>query len=367
MKKVLLGACLVSTSFMLFGCGNMGKKATKPNPKTEYVYKGKGRGEEEICCDYNKETCSLNESTKYVKIYDTNGNLLHDLTYSMHKGSYVLSLGLDYEYNEEGKLIREFLFNYNSYNDTSTYSKSEYTYKGKEEIRMHYSLSDSGKWKTSYKVERTYDDNGNVLTEISSYAFGKKSKLELSDKRVYTYNSSNLLISEESYSANNKKDGWESTPKVSHTYTYDSKNNLTKEESNYSGYTDSIIGSEYQYDENNNVIQAISYTGKGSNITIASKKEYTYDSNNHKMLEIVSSYENGEYTPYYKYESTYDSNGNISSIVTSIYDKESAQLKIDRKTDYAYSIDKTTRTCYDYKSGVWELTVQYFLTYKTYE
>lgn len=362
MKKVLTVLTCLSLSFLISGCGKP-KIQTKPNPKTEYVFDGKGSSEETIYYSYNQNTCMLTEDGKNIVIYDTSGRKIHELEYSENS----LILKIDYEYDKDGRIIREYQFVVFS-SEEGSYYKTETTYKDKEKIEIDYTL-ENGKWVPQTKYESIYDDNSNLLSKTTSSCFDDSGKYKYATKDVYTYNSSNQLTISIRYNANYNGEAWDEDPAFTSTYTYDDANRLIKK---YTDYTSEAVEYNFKYDSNNNLIEAISSHGSDSNLTPGEKVEYTYDSNNNKTSRIDYRYAwlLEEFVPEIKYEMTYDSNNNILSNTFSSYNEKTSEFELKEKETYAYNdlgkkIYKADY-CFDVDGDKWVLKGETKVTYKTY-
>lgn len=172
-----------------------------------------------------------------------------------------------------------------------------------------------------WKIEYTYDDNGNMLTYYSESG---------NDRMKYEYNDKGLLIKEITCDK-----WWE--PNFWDVYTYDDNGKLIRKESyNSNGLSSTVT---YAYDENGELSQKeVKYTGPYADNSYR-KVEYEISENYYSMKEydidgelldeeakFYFEYYDGKYlitSEYkqdkYKYEYTYDDNGNlIIKIDTSI-------------------------------------------------
>ena len=366
MKKLFGGLCLLSTSFMLFGCKKSVPEATKPKMNEFFVYEGKGTIAEQTSYYLDEDTNELVISYKSITVYDTFSDTpIHLSTYKYKDGAYSLTVRYDYEYNEDGKLARQYYCSDSKTDKTGYYSKTEYEYQDKKKIETNYSLNNKGKWKIEWKYEYNYDDNNNLISEINWFTKLNSTKLVYSSKTEYEYNSNNLVTKETLTSATLDGSEWEDRPTAIKTYEYDENNNLIKKQTVRTFSNDTY---EYKYDSNNNVIE-VTYIYSLSK----SKGMYTYDSNNNVILEEWWDYNKStsEYVPFSKYEYKYDSNNNRVLYLRSIYDDELLAYKESTTTTITYNSlgkqEKEELYKYDSEKATWVLSSRDETTYKVNE
>ncbi len=285
--------------------------------------------------------------------YDDNGNQLTKLEYKYindewikvkeckyinneEKQIYNISFNLDgmfstkseYTYDESGNRLTRA---YSKYINDEWVKYLESKYIGDEEKTL-YSISFNSEDEFDYKIEYTYDENGNRLTDTYSKY--------INDQWVkYT---------EYKYINNERKTVYETYSKLDGTfdrryeYTFDDKGNqlsymLSMYKNNSWTYS---LKSEYTYDESGNQLSWISSNYIDGDWTYDFKYEFSYDNNGNELNHIVSNYENNSWTYSCKYEYTYDDNGNKLTEVYSDY-LEDAWIKT-RERRYINNMEKTT-------------------------
>ena len=243
-KKCYLAVFIILLCMGLIACKNNSSDTEGDNILVELT----NIEDTEIVTDTNPQE---NASQRLIKV------IKHDAGFS--EDGTTWDLITEYEYSQEGYLIREI-----SYDSDGNL------------------LDDN--------IEYSYDNNGNMIRK-SNYV-----KDSLIRYITYKYNQKNQLIKEEAYI--NWGDSSDSFIMTSETeYTYDSNDKCIKAE-NKSG--EIVISSEYSYDDNNRLIKK-----EGSNGYV---ENYYYTSDENDLLEkkVVSV---PEYSTTYYY--TYDSNRNL--------------------------------------------------------
>ena len=223
--------------------------------------------------------------------YDENGNLIKCIltNYKEEKGVY------DYTYDENGNLVKKISVLTNGNMETV-----EYTYDDNGRLVKEYAIS-------RITVEYKYDEKGNLIEKINTYLPDDSESINR-----YTYDENGNLI----------KDVYTSYGINKHIidYTYDANGNLIKKVFIHSDGMEYI--NEYIYDSKGNLIKDVYYTSDDQRYVT----DYTYDENNN----IIKSIYRGSYTCVEEW--TYDENGNLINYVNTNNDK------IIETTKYSYKL-----------------------------
>jgi hypothetical protein len=201
------------------------------------------------------------EDTRYTYEYDQNGNKIKG-TCTDEDGTTVTT----YEYNTDNNLIHEIEY------DEDGQVVSEDTY---DSYGNWTSSKYNGEYFSSDRTyENEYDDNGN-LVKCTEYNLG-----EIYDYIVYTYDSNNNCILEETYEPESD------TPYEITESEYDSEGNQLREVRTYNGSIDKL--EEYAYDSNGNttMIKVESYDYDGNIEDWSYHYEYEYDSDGNEISKI---------------------------------------------------------------------------------
>ena len=193
--------------------------------------------------------------------------------------------------------------------------KTIYTYNssGKQTLNIFYKWDkSSSKWVSFEKQEYTYDSNGKN-TLFFKYSWDIiTSKWGFSGKYEWTYNSNGDLTLYIGYKWDNSSSNWVKSSKME--FANDSNGNNT-------------LFAMYSWD-----IISNNWVGNG-------KFETTYDSNGKKTLWINYNWDNSSsnWVGYYKTEYTYDSNGNKILEITCTWNKNNSNdWVIFIKDEYTY-------------------------------
>lgn len=231
-------------------------------------------------------------TTKNEYTYDDDGNLLTKID-SKYLNNEWLKIR-EYKYiNNKEKKIYELVLN----DDDTFYYKVESTYDDNgNTLTFTIEYFDSINWKYNYKYEYTYDENGSMLTrKQSKYINNEWVKIE-----EYKYINNEEKTTYYTYFSNGSMYSLEE-------FTYDADGNkLTKTESKYIDNKWVKIR-EYKYINNQ---EKTTYSLVFLNDVPSAIFEYTYDENGNTLIETQSDYVNNEWVYELKYEYTYDAQGN---------------------------------------------------------
>lgn len=280
--EALLGVFLLCG---ITGCGN-----NKNNKKTatEFKYDGKGYMVRELI-SASENGKRVNYKARRDMIYNEKGLLLYDLNYDfiIENGGYTIYTKDVYEYNSSDQLIRKTYYELDDNDELTPRGKSEYTYTSNNMTLEEYSIYNTDHFFTTRRDEKTYDANNNLLTH-TTYTNGSGT-MKFNHRIEYSYNSSNQLIKEEHFQPGYGDNNPEDFKLISTNYSYDSNGNLILEE--YEDYKDIYLKhkNEYEYNSNNKVVKKLNYRGGedgSANYVLIEKYEYTYDeANNLKVYK----------------------------------------------------------------------------------
>ena len=207
----------------------------------------------------------------------------------------------DFTYDDKGNMLTQ--ISYFHWNDTwMNNRKDEYTYDDKgnmiTDIEFSYDF-DNSTWYADTKVEWTYDSKGNELSSTVSYC--RNNEWFYNDRYEETYNDNNRILTE--IYSNYVNDKWEYIDKTE--YTYDGDKRITE--------TDLV------------------YSEDGWKYT--RKEEYTYDESDIRLDRTISKYVNNTWivTDFEKY---------INRVITPIYNyRLDSEGTIIHKDEYTYDSD----------------------------
>ena len=329
-------------------------------------------------------TTTNNDGSYQSKVsytYDNNHNKLSEIYCNYKNNQWIFDNKNEYAYDEDGNLSKRTI---SKYIDNEWVKMHEYAYINSIEKEIYF-VSEPPIGKYSYKIENTYDENGNILLciweeyidgewvlyekteythdEYESVAIGyrfKDGEWVLDDKREITYNENGKLLTYITYDYHKNNDTW--TYHMKQEYDYDTNGNILSH--TYYNYEDSQWVAyciyEYTYDENGNLLISFNINSAYEN---GYKYEYTYDENGNKLSEVKSDYKKEQWVYSYKYEYKYDENGNKLIEVKSDYKEE--QWVYSYKYEYKYDENgnKLSETYYKYEDSQWVYSYKYEYTY----
>ena len=293
--------------------------------------------------------------SKHLLLYEKNHI---KKSFMKHKSSISNAHTLDslIFYNWAGSgwlLFSKELYTYNANGDIATaiYYDTEYNSKMKTEFLYDagdYLMSEtdfvwdenSSQWIEDYKVEYTYDANGNQISE--TYSYWMESQWIYEDKYEATYDANGKLILEIEYFWVSGQ--WTNSLKLEHTYDADGNRTsriifMWNESANQ---WVEYYKTDYTYDTNNylTLSETFLWTTSSNQWLYYLKNEYTYDANGNQMTDIYSTWDQNtvqwEYS--YKKEYSYDANGNRTSKIKYNWSDNASEWKNDEKTDFSYDL-----------------------------
>ncbi len=246
MKKVLLFAAALC--FMISAQAQI-----KTNESTENQLKSRVKRVEQLNRGtevYTQKIDSMIMESTMTSVY-----FQYDERYNISKVEMSLLMGMftttiDFFYDNQDRCIRRIE---TSYDGSSEKDEISYTSQGWVSEEVHYEYED-GVWEEDYKTTYEYDNNGNVkaATELN-YRDGA---WENDDRVEYTYQNGKLVGNQEFYWSGSL---WIENHKTE--YQYDNNGDVV-EELYYSKdidtwtYDDKVI---YSYDENHNCVKQVEY------------------------------------------------------------------------------------------------------------
>ena len=224
---------------------------------------------------YSHDTVSWGIRNNYE--YD-NEKILWSKTYEYSKGEWVINLGYDYVYDEDGHKIKE----YSSYNYDWGYTYSgltTYTYYNGvliADTSRNYDHTAEG-WELPFRLQRyEYDNQGrvSVITQLDRYTEGWKND----EQTTYQYEDEGRYVSYIEWDYRNGN--WE--PERKYNVQKNNYGNTILNESYV--YKDEMwIGSykiEYNYNSSNVLEWYINYTFQDGSWIYQNKMEYDYSPSN---------------------------------------------------------------------------------------
>jgi len=252
--------------------------------------------------------------TKYVYTYNSQGNILLYISYDWYSGSsgWMQSIKTEYSYDNEGNNT---LTTSNIWNGGAEYyvkTENAYDDAGRKTLEtVSYRPPDSDIWILFSTTEKSYDGDGNLLSEIRFESASGFLSGSGTYKNEYSYSPGANLISTLIYSWDGNINDWVLVRKEENSYD-DSGNIILAETSDWKSAANEwivISRKEYEFDINGNEILSINYL---------------WNSEPHEMIFSA------------RFATKYDPNGNITS--KAYYDQlpGSSDWRIRNKTFYAY-------------------------------
>jgi hypothetical protein len=339
--KPFLAAITLMTSFAAFSQNEnvvkmrldsvISEKNDFPYSKSTFFYDEQGNEIRWIDYYWNDTSNYWMEDYKNELIYDTNGNLIMQIT-SGKKDSKNRKIEYIPDTNKKLSKIIQYLWN-------DTTNKWE----------------ENNRWEYAY----LYDSNKNLIMEVRDGGdyFGRKQKIES------WYNSKGCKIKEIAYlEKENVREEYSKTE-----YLYDTNENLTKK----INYNINIwvclekypvierkkkdctwYKREYVYNMNGNLIKEIRYHEKKNTWKNYYKSEYIYNPNENLIKKICYNSEKNpcEHTSISEY--VYDTNGN--PIKTICYSRKRNTWKSSCKIEYDRNADTTKEITYHWEKNSWK-------------
>jgi hypothetical protein len=329
------------------------------------VFSYDDRGNHTQYISFGWDNNAWQETIKKEMKYDANGNNTMITAYyrNFENNDWLISYQEEYEYDADGnetmhiscywnegvlsvKFKNEFTYDPNGNESTNTFY--DWDFDSNEWIPMYYGEStyENGKltlyidhewidndWQQYYKIEHTYDPNGNrtqwiIYDWFGSWQFNFKGESE------YDSHEKETLYVESMWDGN----AWVETFKYKNEYKYDPAGNMT--ETIYFSWEDDDWRIEYkyvyEYDNDKNVTMSASYGWDidSNKWTGWDKYDYKYESGN--VIEMVNFFwENEDWVKLRKNEHEYDANDNMTLSVSYSWENND-WVKSDK---YEYTFD----------------------------
>ena len=273
-----------------------------------------------LVCNYTMQgqtTDKYQKSTDWwepdtVIVYDTSGNMGRIIYTYTHNG--YLEILLSQRFSE------------NQWNDSS---RTVYTFDGSNNILTSTTQfwSDS-QWKELSKDIYTYDNNNNLLTHIAQL------NQQNQRKDTYEYDGKNNLIKDfYQYWRNGEWEYSNLNTEEYNSYVYNEKNlriYMYRISRIFNGPGDTSNYYIYTYNEDNQLVEELSFNYYNDQWNNSSKLTYTYDTNGNLLEYIQMSWNNNQWREFYRHTYRYDEKNNCLTMV------------------YQYAGDTTSRTTYTY-------------------
>ncbi len=242
---------------------------------------------------------------KYSYTYDSNGNLILDVTYSREGSTWRGEDKVEYSYDSNGMMIQETDYEWvDDKNDWGPTALIDIIYDSAEKpvnlILSQWDV-DLGEWKKLFKSDVIYnaDDNQQQL----------------------------IFFMWDGVSAWTEAGGTE--------MTYDANGNLIEEISELFGMKNKT---EHTYDSKQNEVMQVLYDWDAatSNFVKSEKTEYPYDAEENQTIEILYYWDTdiSEWIKTEKTELRYDANGNMSQESYSVWDESGSSWVNSTKEEY---------------------------------
>lgn len=187
--------------------------------KEDFTFDEKNRYSSHTVYGYDGIAIELTPLTKYEQAYDANGKVNLAITYDWDSKLKKWNKLEQYEdtYNNEGKMILQIHYHRNYTPVLHKLDKTEITYEGEKETSIFYIWDDRINDLRLYSKNETIKRNGNFISG-SSYNWNNTSKSFIgTEKREYTYDSSNKTTNSKHYTWDDSIENWKI---VSKTYNY---------------------------------------------------------------------------------------------------------------------------------------------------
>jgi len=269
----------------------------------------------------------------------------------------------EFTYDQRGNVLSELTLG--TAGDSSRIVLYSYNSRGEriEYIEQYYQGTE---WVNSQKETTSYDTQGNLLETISYTWQSNQWKIQWGYKTQYSYDIQNRLIEEIELSYDKDEEDWIAGWKFVLGYSGNEQEPRTLTEYEYDG--DEWIKT---YEYTNIVWRSFTGTGEGwdfeslyyteyyEGAEIAGRMSATIDGTTTVYLEEI--YQEGEWTGTYRSTSTIEEDG--STVTINEYFEEGQWLYSDRSTEYRdsrgeYAGNKDE----DYDSGEWSITYANILT-----
>lgn len=259
------------------------------NPNSEWddsyreIYAYDANGNDTLYVYQTFNGTNWENSSKQEKTYNASNKILSKTNYTWTSGNWHPIFKEENTYDANNNLLQKLYFNYSSTWDSSF--RIIYTYNSSNlEIQSIGQSYSSGTWVNTGLNSKSYDGNGNLLTDTSKTWDGSSNIWINSQINLYTYNSGNYVLT-------NIYQVWDTL-----TSTWD---NISK--------------SEYEYNSSNSLTRNTIFNW--NNMTPAwdtsFRMNYVYDANQKEIEFYNESYQGGVWHKVYRYTKSYDVNDNL--------------------------------------------------------
>lgn len=215
--------------------------------KTSYVYDENENNTEMTTLITEIAKANRMYSSKYLRTYDSNNNMLTDFLYREdEKRDWKISIRDYYEYDANNNVTKEDRYNLDN---SVVYCTIDHTYDENNNLTesIYYYTDEKRTVVDAY----SYDEKGNLLSEKVAESYDASAKWDSISRHENFYNDKGLLEEEVCYLWNNAQERYLS---YHYFFNYDENNVLTsilEEETNiwYAGLTEKI------YDEAYNIVE----------------------------------------------------------------------------------------------------------------
>jgi len=317
---------LLSMVLILAGFLATAQKNTAWQPDTVYIFQPDNYGGivERRVYQYNQQGLLVTEISQYQQddtwetsgqcsyTYDANNNLQTKLHENWGSWPWEMYSKYTYTYDLRNNLLTELVEDRSNNNTWVNNRQDIMTYDENDNLLTQLSQSwnpNNHTWGNSTLNTYTYDSNNNLLKRFIQTPYNNV--WENFSQYTYTYDLNDNRLTDLYQTWADNTSGW--IDRVLYTYTYYSNNNRLTEL--YERYTDgSKEESTYTYDTNNNLINQFTKKWQSGNWVNGSQINYTYDSKNNMQAYLREKWENNTWVKDLQKLWTYDENDNCTLV-----------------------------------------------------
>ena len=249
---------------------------------------------------------------------------------------------ITYLYDNSGNNILGVLYYWNHTSkswDESQKVERSYDNNGRLTSNIYYNWKNKD-WKEFKKSVAAYDNNGNLMLETYYDWDDSKSDWIGYQKNEYAFDTSDYQVMSASYLGLDNKNNWIGYRKDTSAYDANRNQILSAtyfwDDSKNDWYLFYMYKIEYVFDTNGRPIMGSEYRWIDNDweTDSSAKREYAYDTNGNQTMYVRYIWANNAWFGTTKYEKTYDSNGNQLFVIT--YDWRNNNWRNSQKGEYAY-------------------------------